>query len=444
MTRREQIMSIFQEALNSALPGNLVRDVLKVDAGVLTIEGRSYRLDDYRRVHLFGSGKASVETARAVKAVLGERVTEGLVVSNYGADLDGVEVLESSHPVLTEKSIAAAEILMERLAELEPDDLFIYLLSGGSSALIEKPVPPITLAEMQTLVKGLLANGVPIEDLNVVRKHLSLVKGGRLGRLARARGIVLVVSDVIGDDLEAIGSAPLYFDRSSFADTHAILRKYGLWDEAPRSVREVVEKGLAGGMEETPKRPSPLIDHFLIGTNTRTLRKGKERGEALGIPVRIMSSRLRGEAREAAKAIMAIGEEIAAAGTPFAAPVCLLFGGETTVTLRGKEGRGGRNQEMALAALREFQGNPRFLFLSAGTDGIDGHSDAAGALVDCTSWEKARELGLRIDDYLARNDSYHFFQKTGDLIMTGPTGTNVMDMTALLITEAPAGGGSRG
>jgi hydroxypyruvate reductase/glycerate 2-kinase len=433
MTNREQIMAVFKDALGSALPGNLVRDTLKLEGDVLTIEGKGYRLGDYRGVHVFGSGKASVETARAVKAVLGDRVTDGLVVSNYAAALDGIGVFESSHPVLTEKSIRAAEILMEKLSALAPDDFFIYLLSGGSSALIEKPAPPITLAEMQTLVKGLLANGVPIEELNVVRKHLSLVKGGRLGRLSRARGIVLVVSDVIGDDLEAIGSAPMFFDRSSFADTHALLKKYGLWEKAPESIRRVVQKGLDGLMEETPKGPSPLIDHFLIGSNLKILQKGKERAEALGIPARVMSSRLRGEAREVAKAILAIGEEVATTGQPFAAPVCLLFGGETTVTLKG-DGMGGRNQEMALAALREIQGNPRFLFLSAGTDGIDGHSDADGAIADAASWQKAREMGLKIDDYLERSDSYHFFQKTGDLIMTGPTGTNVMDMTILLIT----------
>jgi len=346
--------------------------------------------------------------------------------------LEGIDVFESSHPVLTEKSIRAAECLIEKLSALSPDDFFIYLLSGGSSALIEKPAQPITLTEMQGLVKGLLANGVPIDELNIVRKHLSLVKGGRLGRFSRARGIVLVVSDVIGDDLEAIGSAPLFFDRSNYGDTHAILKKYGLWEAASPSVRTVIQKGLAGEMEETPKGPSPLIDHFLIGSNLKILRKGKEKAEALGIPARIMSSRLRGEAREVARAILAIGEEIASTGHPFAPPVCLLFGGETTVTLKG-DGMGGRNQEMALAALGEFRDNQRFLFLSAGTDGIDGHSDAAGAIVDHTSFLKAKELGLRIDDYLARNDSYHFLRQTGDLIMTGPTGTNVMDMTVLLI-----------
>jgi len=432
MTDREKIMSVFKDALESALPGNLVRDVLKYEGGALKIEGKSYPLGDCRDVYIFGSGKASVETARAVKAVLGGRVTGGIVVSNYGAALEGIEVFESSHPVLTEKSIRAAEILLERMSALAADDFFIYVMSGGSSALIEKPVPPITLAEMQALTKGLLANGVPIEEINVVRKHLSLVKGGRLGRASRARGIVLVVSDVIGDDLEAIGSAPLYFDRSSFADTRAVLEKYGLWEQAPESARGVVRKGLAGEIEETPKAPSPLIDQYLIGSNLKVLRKAKERAEALGIPARIMSSRLRGEAREAARVIMAIGEEIAATGQPFAAPVCLLFGGETTVILRG-DGMGGRNQEMALAALAEIRDNPRFVFLSAGTDGIDGHSDAAGAVVDRTSWERAQALGLKIDDYLARNDSHRFFRQTGDLIMTGPTGTNVMDVTALLI-----------
>ncbi len=435
MTHRDRMMSIFRDALDSVLPDNLVREVLKFEAGVLTIEGETYDLKGCRGVYLFGSGKASVETARAVKAVLGGRVTGGLVVSNYAAALDGIEVCESSHPVLTDRSIRAAELLMERIAALAPDDFFIYLLSGGSSALIEKPAPPIILADMQTLVKGLLANGVPIEDLNVVRKHLSLVKGGRLGRLSRARGIVLVISDVIGDDLEAIGSAPLYFDRSSYGDTQAILKKYGLWEKAPESIRKVVETGLSGGIAETPKEPNPLLEHFLIGSNLKLLQRAKEKAETLGIPARIMSSRLRGEAREMAKAIMALGEEISATGQPFAAPVCLLFGGETTVTLKG-DGMGGRNQEMALAALGEFKDNPRFLFLSAGTDGIDGSSDAAGAIVDQTSWKRALKLGLKIDDHLARNDSYHFLQATGDLLMTGPTGTNVMDMTALLISAA--------
>ncbi len=433
MTNRDKMMSIFSKTLASTLPANMVREKLSYKQGVLEIEGKSFALPEDRGVHLFGSGKAAVETARAVKEILGERLQEGYVVSNYPAFVDGVEVFASSHPVLTEKSVLAAEMLMGKIARLSEDDFFIYVLSGGSSALIEKPIPPVTLSEMQILTKGLLANGVPIDEINIVRKHLSLVKGGRLGRLTNARGVVLVISDVIGDDMEAIGSAPLFFDRSTFADAQEVMKKYGLWEKAPDTIKKVMENGVSGLLEDTPKIMNNRIDHFIIDSNVKVLQKAKGYAEALGIKSHIMTSRLRGEARETAQVIMALGEEIAATGEPFHPPVMLLFGGETTVTLHG-DGKGGRNQEMALAVLKEIREKPRFVFFSAGTDGIDGNSDAAGAIVDCQSWEKARDLDLKIDDYLSRNDSCHFFAQTGDLIKTGPTGTNVMDIAALMIT----------
>lgn len=285
---------------------------------------------------------------------------------------------------------------------------------------------------MQALTRNLLANGVPIEDINAVRKHLSLVKGGRLGRLAKARGVVLVVSDVIGDDLGAIGSGPLFFDRSTFFDVNEIMKKYHLWEGAPVSVAQVIQNGLAGDVEDTPKTENPLIDHFIIDSNVKALQTAAESAIRMGLPAHIMTSRLRGEAREVARVIVSIGEEIAEGGQPFNHPALLLFGGETTVTLRG-DGEGGRNQEMALAVLNEIKRNPRFAFFSLGTDGIDGNSDAAGAIVDQESWQKAQGRGLNIEEYLARNDSRSFFEQTGDLIKTGPTGTNVMDITALLV-----------
>lgn len=431
-TEREKMMSILRQTLAATLPANMVREKLHYQKGVLQIEGKSFSVPEERGVHLFGSGKAAVETARAVQEILGDKLQEGFVVSNYPASLDGVEVFESSHPVLSEKSVRAAEILIEKMTALSEEDFFIYVLSGGSSALVEKPVPPISLADMQFLTKGLLANGVPIEEINIVRKHLSLVKGGRLGRLARARGAVLVVSDVIGDNLEAIGSGPLFFDRSTFADALGIMRKYRLWENAPVTVRRIIERGLSRELEDTPKRINPRIEHFIIDSNVKALQKAKEAAARLGIVARIMTARLRGEAREVARVIVAIGEEIAATAQPFAPPVLLLFGGETTVTLHG-DGRGGRNQEMALAVLSELRGNPRFVFFSLGTDGIDGNSDAAGAIVDRESWEKAQELNLNVEQYLSRNDSYSFFEQTGDLVKTGPTGTNVVDIMALLI-----------
>jgi glycerate 2-kinase len=433
MTNREKMMSIFSKTLASTLPANMVREKLSYKRGVLKIEGKSFALSADRGIHLFGSGKAAVETSRAVKELLGKDLKEGYVVSNYAASVEGLEVFESSHPVLTGKSVAAAEKLIEKMAGLSEDDFFIYVLSGGSSALIEKPISPVTLADMQVLTKGLLANGVPIDEINIVRKHLSLVKGGRLGRMTKASGVVLVVSDVIGDDLEAIGSGPLFFDRSTFSDAQEVMKKYGLWEKAPDAIKKVIKNGVSGRLEDTPKTINRRMDHFIIDSNVKVLQKAKSYAEGLGIKGRIMTSRLRGEARDAAQVIMALGEEIAAMGEPFQPPVMLLFGGETTVNLRG-DGKGGRNQEMALAVLKEIRESKRFVFFSAGTDGIDGNSDAAGAVVDCQTWKKARDLGLKIDDYLSRNDSYHFFAQTGDLIKTGPTGTNVMDIAALMIT----------
>jgi glycerate 2-kinase len=432
MTNRDILLSIFHKTLAATLPANLVRDKLNYKDGILTIEGRSFSVPEDRGIHLFGSGKAVVETARAVKDILGATLREGYVVSNYPAAVEGVEVFESSHPVLTQKSVLAAEMLIEKISRLSEHDFFIYALSGGSSALIEKPIPPVSLADMQALIKGLLANGVPIDAMNIVRKHLSLVKGGRLGRLTEASGIVLVISDVIGDDLEAIGSAPLFYDRSTFADTLAVMKKYGIWDIAPDSIKRIIDEGLSGLLEDTPKTPHHRIEHFVIDSNLKALKKAQKYAGELGIRSYVMTSRLRGEAREAARFMAALGEEIATAKEPFQPPALLLFGGETTVTLRGS-GKGGRNQEIALAVLNEIRDNPHFVFLSAGTDGIDGNSDAAGALVDCRSWEKAKKLGLKIDDYLSKNDSYHFLSRTDDLIKTGPTGTNVMDIAALLI-----------
>jgi len=309
MTNRDILLSIFHKTLAATLPANLVRDKLNYKDGILTIEGRSFSVPEDRGIHLFGSGKAVVETARAVKDILGATLREGYVVSNYPAAVEGVEVFESS----------------QKISRLSEHDFFIYALSGGSSALIEKPIPPVSLADMQALIKGLLANGVPIDAMNIVRKHLSLVKGGRLGRLTEASGIVLVISDVIGDDLEAIGSAPLFYDRSTFADTLAVMKKYGIWDIAPDSIKRIIDEGLSGLLEDTPKTPHHRIEHFVIDSNLKALKKAQKYAGELGIRSYVMTSRLRGEAREAARFMAALGEEIATAKEPFQPPALLLF-----------------------------------------------------------------------------------------------------------------------
>lgn len=258
------------------------------------------------------------------------------------------------------------------------------------------------------------------------------MKGGKLGQLTKAKGVVLVISDVVGDDLETIGSAPLYYDKTNYFDAYDLSSKYRLWDRFPAAVRQVIEKGLAGDIEDTPKCPNPNIEHVILGSNTNALMAAKEKAESLGLKCHVMTSRLRGEAREVAKAIISIGEEILMTRNPFAPPVCLLFGGETTVTVRGR-GKGGRNQEMCLAALKEIRNRKALLFLSAGTDGIDGNSEVAGALVDYHTYEQVQKLGRPIDEYLYHNDSYALLEQTGDLMITGPTGTNVMDITIILI-----------
>jgi hydroxypyruvate reductase/glycerate 2-kinase len=433
MNSRQKLIEIFNEALKAVLPEQLIRNTLRVADDHLQVGGRRYEPAKGRNIHVFGSGKASLPAARAVEEMLGERIAGGMIVTNHDdGSLTRLAVHVGAHPIPDQRSIDAAKVLAGRLGSLGEDDFFIYLLSGGSSALLEWPAPPVTLSDLRETSRLLLEGGLTIDEMNAVRKHLSLVKGGRLGRLIRARGVVLVISDVIGDDLQTIGSAPLYYDRSDYREVFTILSRHGLWERLPASVAALLAEGLAGTREETPKAPNPRIDHLLIGSNTLAVRRAREKAEALGIPARIMSTRLRGEAREVAKVLVAMGEEIQASGAPFAPPVCLLFGGETTVTVRGS-GRGGRNQEMCAAALREIGDRKGLLFFSAGTDGIDGNSHAAGALVDHASFARARELGLRIDDFLRQNDTNQLLARTGDLVITGPTGTNVMDITMLFI-----------
>jgi len=432
MNMRQKASEIFSEALKAVLPEALIRESLKMEGADLVVAGRRYPRAGGRNFFVFGSGKASVGAAKAVTAILGDRIAGGLVVSNDEAELDRIRVVVGAHPVPDARSEQAADLLMEGLAGLSEDDFFLYLLSGGSSALIEKPIPPLSLEDLQDMSRLLLRAGVPIDEMNAVRKQLSRIKGGRLGRMTKASGVVLVISDVIGDDLETIGSAPLYRDRSSCQEACDILSRYHLWGQIPAAVRTLLEEGRAGQRDDTPKEENRRIDHFVIGNNQKALRAAKAKAQSLGMKAWILTSRLEGEARAVANSLIAIGGEILKNREPSEPPFCLLAGGETTVTVRGS-GKGGRNQELCLAALREIGNCGGLLLLSAGTDGIDGNSEAAGALADAAGWERARELGLSIDDFLERNDSFRFFEQAGGLIVTGPTGTNVMDIVILLI-----------
>lgn len=434
--RRKAAVDIFRAGVDSVMPERLMRQVVALDGNTLRINGQTYSLRDGQKVHVFGSGKAAAGMAASLVAVLGERTAGGVIVTGPGSgiELPPLTVVEGSHPVPDEGSVRGAELLLNGLAGLAGEDLFIYLLSGGSSALIEKPLPGVSLAEMQETTRLLLAGGVPIGQVNMVRKHLSMVKGGRLGLSTAAAGAVLVISDVIGDDLSVIGSGPLYLDRTTFGDCGALLDRHSLRERLPPAVAAVIAAGERGGIPETPKQENPAIRHYLIGTNRTALEGARARAAESGLDAYVLTTSLAGEAREAARVLTAVARNIRGTGEPFRPPCCLLFGGETTVTVRGA-GRGGRNQELVLAVLAELKTDEATLVLSAGTDGIDGNSTAAGAWADSGLYREALRLGLPIDDFLDRNDSNGFFRRVGGLLETGPTGTNVMDITLFIIDK---------
>jgi glycerate 2-kinase len=434
--RRKLARRIFDAAVACVQPDRLLQGAVRLLDAELHINNDVYSLKPGQKIHVFGSGKASVGMAKNLMAILKERVAGGVIVTNQlpSEELSPLQVIQGSHPVPDENSIKAAKLLIDGLSGLNDDDFFIYLLSGGTSALIENPISPVTLAEMQETTRLLLHSSVPIQQVNAVRKHLSMIKGGRLGQGTNAPGVVLVISDVIGDDLSVIGSGPLYYDKTSFSDCRHILEHAAIWHNIPASVHEIIIRGEKGDITETPKQQTSAINHYLLGTNRTSLQQARLTAEESGIPTYIFSSSLEGEAKIVAKVLISIARNISTFGEPFGPPVCLLFGGETTVTVQGS-GKGGRNQELALAALAEIGEQDNILLLSGGTDGIDGNSSAAGALADSGFFNEGTRMGVSIDDFLRDNNANAYFQAVGGLLETGPTGTNVMDVTLLIIDK---------
>lgn len=434
--RRNIARSIFESAVKSVLPDRLLSGSVALQNNELHINDTVHRLQPDQKIHVFGSGKAAVGMAKSLLSLLGGRVASGTIVSPQLSDenLSPIMVIQGSHPVPDEKSIRGAELLIDGLSGLSSNDFFIYLLSGGSSALIEKPIETVSLPDMQETTRLLLHSNVPIQDINAIRKHLSMVKGGRLAQCTRASGAVLVISDVIGDDLSVIGSGPLYYDATSYQQCREIFTYAAIWDDLPPGVRAVITDGINGDIQETPKQPNKSISHYLLGTNRAAMEEGRRHAEQYGLKSYILSSSLAGEAREVAKVLISLAQNIKTYNDPFQPPVCLLFGGETTVTIRG-EGKGGRNQELALAALAEIGEQDNILLLSGGTDGIDGNSSAAGAIADSEFFKAGSRLNLAIDRYLEDNNSNGYFKAVGGLLEPGPTGTNVMDIILIVIDK---------
>jgi hydroxypyruvate reductase len=375
---------------------------------------------------------------QGLEAVLGERLTGGVVTVKYGhlAPVSRVTIHEAAHPVPDAAGIQGTEALLQVAQQAGVDDLVWCLLSGGGSALLPAPSSGITLAEKQQVTSLLLECGASIDEINAIRKHLSRLKGGQLARLVLpATLITLVLSDVVGDRLDVIASGPTVPDPTTYADCLEILRRYALLPRLPESVHRHLQHGQTGELAETPKAADPAFARsqtVIIGSNRMALQAACAEAQARGYKTLLLSSSLEGETRHIARMHAAIAREIRQSGAPLLPPACVITGGETTVTLRG-DGLGGRNQEFALAAALDIAGLEGVVVLSGGTDGTDGPTPAAGALADGSTVARAQALGLSPQTCLRRNDSYHFFHALDDLLITGPTGTNVMDMHILLV-----------
>jgi glycerate 2-kinase len=423
---------IFRAAIHAADPHALVRNYIEN-------HGSLFAADRYRKVFVVGFGKASCPMAAAVAHVLPLIIDEGIVVTKYGHckgyEFERISVYEAGHPLPDERGVHATNEIVNLLKRADTDTLVICLISGGGSALLVSPCEGLSLGDKQAITDLLLRSGATIHELNTVRKHLSRVKGGRLAELAwRARTISLIISDVMGDNLDVIASGPTSPDSTTYAEALSIVKRYGLLSQAPAAALEVLDRGVRGSLQETPKHGDRIFEkvrNVIIGNNGSALRAAGKRAGSVGFQTEIVSSAIAGEARDVGRDLARRAMQIKSAkGSQ--QPVCLISGGETTVTVAGK-GRGGRNMELALSFASEIEGIGGISLLSAGTDGTDGPTDAAGAIVDGNTAGRGRERGAEVREYLENNDSYSFFKKAGGLFITGPTGTNVMDIQILAI-----------
>jgi glycerate 2-kinase len=435
---RQDAEAIFRAGLNAVDSKNAVAKFLSREDCLLTVDNSTYDLGGYENVYVIGAGKASAPMAQAVEDILGERIKAGVINVKYDHTLpmDFITLNEAGHPVPDEAGLIGTRQIVELLEKTGEKDLVLCLISGGGSALLPYPVEGITLDEKRQLTQLLLDIGANIHEMNVLRKHVSRVKGGRLARLAYPATLVtLILSDVVGDDLDSIASGPTVPDRSTYADCLRILQKYSVQDKVPGAVLDYIKRGSKGDVRETPKVNDPAFvktQNVIVASNSLALRAAKHKADELGYNSLVLSSSIEGETRDVALDHMAIAKEILRTDRPVDRPACVISGGETTVTIRGK-GKGGRNQEFVLAAAIAIDGLENVTVLSGGTDGTDGPTDAAGAFADGTTVERATSKGMDAQEYLWNNDSYSFFDPLGDLFKTGPTFTNVMDLRLVLV-----------
>lgn len=433
---------ILQAALTAVDPAAAVHASLRCHGQTLTVAGRSYDLTAVDRIFVVGAGKAGAPMSQAVEAVLGEHITDGCVVVKYDHDAptERVQIVQAGHPVPDAAGLVAGRRVLALAEQADEADLVICVLSGGGSALLEALPDGVALADLQAMTSLLLACGATIGEINTLRKHLSLVKGGQLAKaIAPAQLITLVLSDVVGSPLDVIASGPTTPDHSAWANVWAVVDRYALAERLPLAVAARFRAGRAGLLPDTPKVSDPIFERsqtVIIADNAMAATAAQTEAARQGYNALVLSTFVEGEAREVAKLAVALGREVQAHGLPVAPPACLILGGETTVTLGAASGKGGRNQELALAAAIALAGSSGITVVSLATDGSDGPTDAAGGVVDGSTLARGEALGLDAQAHLRGHDAYPYLEATGALLRTSPTRTNVNDLIFVFV-ESP-------
>ncbi|MGC9165313.1 MAG: glycerate kinase type-2 family protein [Thermoprotei archaeon] len=436
---RKILLDTLNEALSYMDPANLIKNSVKISDNKFIVNNLELNLHKIKRIFVVGGGKAVGRMAFGIESILNDRINNGLIIVPYGSNiptLRHIKVVEARHPIPDQNGVNGVRMMLELLKTLDEDDLVIVLISGGGSALMPLPVDGITLEEKSNLIKSLMLRGADIRELNTVRKHLSRIKGGQLARyLYPANVLSLIISDVVENPLDVIASGPTAPDPTTFSDAINVLKRYNLWEGITENVKDVLLKGVRGEIPETPKPGDPIfenVNNIIIADNSYACKVVVKILEKKGIHSVYLSSSVEGEARYVGSVIGDIVKGIGKGETSLKRPLGLVIGGETTVTVRGS-GVGGRNQELCLSAAFRIRGLKNVVLASIGTDGIDGVTDAAGAIVDGDTIDKGLTLGLDPSKYLENNDTYTFFKNLGDLVITGPTGNNMNDVIVSLI-----------
>ncbi len=444
MNTREKLREIYTAAIDAVNPENAIESHVKLRGNILALltEGKSFAefdLDGFERILVVGAGKATSPMARAIENILGERIESGLISVKYGytEDLSIIKTIEASHPVPDENGVKGAGEIRGILKGAGKKDLVVSLISGGGSSLLPLPPEKISLDEKRATTDLLLKSGAAIHEINAVRKHLSLIKGGNMAAAAYPATVInLMISDVVGDRMDVIASGPFVPDNSNFSHAAEILQRYGLTDKVPGSVSDYLKKGTEGKVPENPGSDSEIfrnVTNLIVASNIISLKAAKEKADELGYNTLILSSQIEGITSDVASWHSRIAKEVLASGHPAPPPACIISGGETTVVVKGS-GLGGRNMEFAIQSA-DLISDTKITMASIGTDGSDGPTDAAGAVADGTTVNRAREKNIDMIKYRENNDSYNFFKAIDDLVITGPTNTNVMDIRIVIIED---------